>query len=100
MIEQRGLVALAVGDVEEAAVIGVDHDVLGQEIGAVVVVRDGSTLTVDDIKNWCAQTLASYKVPAHVEIRTAPLPRNPTGKVMKHLLADQGAAAADLFVDE
>jgi len=53
------------------------------------------------VQAWCAQTLASYKVPAHIEIRTAPLPRNPTGKVMKHLLTDPAAASApDLFVDE
>jgi len=88
-------------DVEEVAVIGVDHDILGQEIGAVVVIREGATLTADDVQAWCAQTLASYKVPAHIEIRTAPLPRNPTGKVMKHLLTDPAAASApDLFVDE
>jgi long-chain acyl-CoA synthetase len=88
-------------DIEEVAVIGIDHDILGQEIGAVVVVRQGSMLTVEAVQRWCAETLASYKVPAHVEIRTTALPRNPTGKVMKHLLGDQPAeASANLFVDE
>ena len=88
-------------EIEEAAVIGIDHDSLGQEIGAIVVVREPSTLTVDDVQRWCAETLASYKVPAHVDIRTTPLPRNPTGKVMKHLLADPSAeTSASLFVDE
>jgi len=88
-------------DIEEAAVIGIDHDVLGQEIGAVVVVHEGSTLTVEAVQRWCAETLASYKVPAHIEIRTTALPRNPTGKVMKHLLGEQSAdASQSLFVDE
>lgn len=88
-------------DIEEAAVIGIDDEILGQQIGAIVVVREHSTLTADEVQRWCAETLASYKVPAHVEIRTTPLPRNPTGKVMKHLLAEHTAEpSASLFVDE
>ena len=84
-------------DVDECAVIGVDHPTLGQEIKAVVVVRPGSTLSADDVRAWCAAALASYKVPAHVDIRTAPLPRNPTGKVMKHVLAED---SDNIFVAE
>ena len=88
-------------DIEEAAVIGIDHDILGQEIAAIVVVREGSTLTLEAVRGWCAETLATYKVPVHIEIRTTPLPRNPTGKVMKHLLADPSTeTSASLFVDE
>ena len=83
--------------VVEAAVLGVDHEILGQEVKAVVVVPDGSPLTTDDIRSWCAETLASYKVPSHVEIRTDPLPRNATGKVMRHAL---DAAADTIFVEE
>jgi acyl-CoA synthetase (AMP-forming)/AMP-acid ligase II len=79
-------------DVEECAVIGVDHATLGQEIKAIVVVRPGATLTADDVRAWCAGALASYKVPAHVEVRTEPLPRNPTGKVMKHVLLEESTS--------
>ena len=57
-----------------------------------VVVHPGSDLTVEGVRAWCAAALASYKVPAHVEIRTEPLPRNPTGKVMKHVLVDESAS--------
>jgi acyl-CoA synthetase (AMP-forming)/AMP-acid ligase II len=84
-------------DVVEAAVFGVDHEVLGQEVTAVVVVRAGSALDAGGVRTWCAEALASYKVPAHVEVRTEPLPRNATGKVMKHVLAGE---AANTFVDE
>ena len=84
-------------DVVEVAVFGVEHDVLGQEVKAVVVVRPDSGLIADDIRAWCAETLASYKVPAHVEVRTDPLPRNATGKVMKHVLTGE---AANVFVEE
>jgi long-chain acyl-CoA synthetase len=73
-------------DVVESAVIPREHPVLGQEVEAVVVVADPSSLTADDLRAWCAQTLASYKVPAHVELRTDPLPRNASGKILKHEL--------------
>lgn len=79
-------------DVLESAVIGVDHPTLGQEIKAVVVVRPGSELTADALRAWCGEALASYKVPAYIDIRTEPLPRNPTGKVMKHVVAEESAS--------
>ena len=84
-------------DVLEVSVIGVDHSVLGQEVKAVIVVREGADVDADEIRDWCAQSLASYKIPTLVEVRTSPLPRNATGKVMKHLLADE---TANIFVEE
>jgi steroid-24-oyl-CoA synthetase len=84
-------------DVEEVAVLGVDHDVLGQEVKAIVVPRAGTSIDVAQLQEFCAETLASYKVPAIIEVRTEPLPRNPTGKVMKHVLA---GASDDSFVAE
>jgi acyl-CoA synthetase (AMP-forming)/AMP-acid ligase II len=84
-------------DVTEAAVIGIDHDVLGQEVGAVVVVRDGATVTADELRSFCAETLASYKVPVSIDIRTEALPRNPSGKILKHVLAGSGEHS---FVEE
>jgi len=66
-------------------------------VKAIVVVRAGATPTLDALRAWCAETLASYKVPAHVELRTAPLPRNATGKVMKHVLVDDDA---NVFVED
>ena len=77
-------------DVLEAAVIGVDHAMLGQEVKAILVVKPGSDLTSDGVRAWCAETLAAYKIPAHVEIRTEPLPRNASGKILKHVLAGHG----------
>jgi long-chain acyl-CoA synthetase len=61
------------------------------------VLRAGAAVDADVLRGFCAETLSSYKVPADVEIRTAPFPRNATGKVMKHVLAGTSASA---FVDE
>jgi acyl-CoA synthetase (AMP-forming)/AMP-acid ligase II len=81
----------------EAAVIGIDHEALGQEVKAIVVVTSDAEITADDVRDHCAETLSSYKVPTHVEIRTEPLPRNPSGKVLKNVLAGD---AQTNFVEE
>jgi acyl-CoA synthetase (AMP-forming)/AMP-acid ligase II len=84
-------------EVVEAAVYGVDDPLHGQVVKAVVVVAPGSPLTEDEVRAFCAVTLASYKVPERVEIRTEPLPRTANGKVMKQVLAGQ---AENTFIEE
>jgi long-chain acyl-CoA synthetase len=76
-------------DVRETAVFGVDHPIFGQEVKAVVVLEPGSTVTPAALKQFCAEVLSNYKVPAHVEIRDEALPRNASGKIMKHVIAGQ-----------
>jgi long-chain acyl-CoA synthetase len=73
-------------DVIDAAVVGVPHKTLGEEVKAVVQLRPGATSTADDIREFCSKHLADFKVPAYVEIRDEPLPRNPAGKVLKNIL--------------
>jgi long-chain acyl-CoA synthetase len=73
-------------DVVDAAVVGVPHKVLGEEVKAVVQLKPGSATTAEDIRAHCAATLANFKVPEHVELRDEPLPRNPAGKVLKNVL--------------
>jgi acyl-CoA synthetase (AMP-forming)/AMP-acid ligase II len=72
-------------DVQEAAVVGVPHDVLGEDIAAFVVSKPGVEVGENELKEFCAGQLADYKRPRHVTFVDA-LPRNATGKVMKHLL--------------
>jgi acyl-CoA synthetase (AMP-forming)/AMP-acid ligase II len=72
--------------VAETAVVGVEHEELGQEVKAIVVPTPNATLDTDELAAWVSESLAYFKVPAHWEIRSEPLPRNAVGKVMKHLL--------------
>jgi long-chain acyl-CoA synthetase len=78
-------------DVAEVAVIGVDDEVLGQEVKAVVVAMPGATLDTEALGVFCGEALAYYKVPTHWEVRTQPLPRNALGKVVKAVLTEPDA---------
>lgn len=81
-------------DVVDAAVVGVPHRTLGEEVKAVVQLRPGSTATAEDLQEFCRQHLADFKVPAYVELRDEPLPRNPAGKVLKNMLRGQETSFA------
>ncbi|MEZ4217628.1 MAG: class I adenylate-forming enzyme family protein [Myxococcota bacterium] len=84
-------------DVAEVAVVGVDHVELGQEVKAIVVPRAGARPDPEALRAFVAEKLAYYKVPQYVELRSEPLPRNATGKVMKHVLTGE---AENTFVEE
>ncbi len=83
--------------VREAAVVGVPHPVLGEDLVAFVTLRPGATATGDDLRAFGLEQLAAYKVPRRWEFVEG-LPRNATGKVLKDRLRDQlpaDDAAAD-----
>ncbi|HLN43502.1 MAG TPA: AMP-binding protein [Acidimicrobiales bacterium] len=77
--------------VVEAAVVGIPHTVLGEDVAAVVVLVPGAATTAEELREHCAGELADYKVPRRIEMVTE-LPRNATGKVLKARLQDQLAA--------
>ena len=77
-------------DVQQAAVIGIPDERLGEVGMAFVVTRPGTATTGDDIIAWCRDQMANYKVPRVVEI-VDELPLNATGKVVKDELRERAA---------
>jgi long-chain acyl-CoA synthetase len=75
--------------VHEAAVFGVPHERLGEEVGVAVHLNEGATLDPEELKAHVASHLAAFKVPTHVYILNDPLPRNAAGKFLKRDLRDQ-----------
>jgi acyl-CoA synthetase (AMP-forming)/AMP-acid ligase II len=74
-------------DVVEAAVVGVPHDMLGQDVCAVVRVRAGAApLELDDVRAFLADRIADYKRPRRLVVRETPLPRSGMHKVDKKAL--------------
>ena len=72
--------------VMDAAVVGVPHRVLGEEVGAIVQVTPNAHVTSEELRVYAAERLANFKVPAYFDLRTEPLPRNANGKIMKREL--------------
>jgi fatty-acyl-CoA synthase len=75
--------------VAQAAVVGVPDPRWGEAGVAFVVRADGTSCDEDELKGWCRERLAAYKVPARIRFVTE-MPRNATGKILKTALRQQG----------
>jgi long-chain acyl-CoA synthetase len=69
-------------DVLEAAVVGVPDELMGEEVGAAVVLRPGSTSTLEDVQTYVKERLAAYKYPRRIWLLDE-LPKGPTGKILR-----------------
>ncbi|PHQ71168.1 MAG: hypothetical protein COB93_03805 [Sneathiella sp.] len=74
--------------VEEAAVIGVPHDKLGEDLLAVLIVAPNSEIDPEAIKQFCTDKLADFKIPRRYEIIDE-MPRSPMGKILKTELRER-----------
>ena len=72
----------------ECAVIGVPHEVRGEEVLAVLAPKPGAELDEEELKAWAGERLAAFKVPRRFEIR-AELPKTTTGKISKPPLREE-----------
>jgi long-chain acyl-CoA synthetase len=79
-------------DVYEAAVFGVPHDRLGEEVACAVLPKAGAELTAEGLQAFLRERLAGFKVPSVVRIVDDRLPRNPAGKILKRELRDSLAS--------
>ncbi|MEU4229865.1 class I adenylate-forming enzyme family protein [Nonomuraea sp. NPDC026600] len=69
--------------VDDAAVIGIPHDELGEEVGAVVRLKPGTSTTSEELQSFLVERIAKFKIPSHLWFRDSELPRNPGGKILK-----------------
>ena len=70
----------------EVSVVGVPDEMMGEKVGAIVVLYPGMELTATELTAFAREHLADFKVPQYVTFRADPLPRNPGGKVLKPTL--------------
>jgi long-chain acyl-CoA synthetase len=67
--------------VAEAAVLGIPDPVHGEEIAALVQLKDGATASADELRDWVAGRIAAFKYPRVIAF--GPIPKGPTGKILK-----------------
>lgn len=79
--------------VYEAAVFGVPHARLGEEVATAILLKTGESLDAAGLRSHLAERIAGFKIPSQVEFRTGPLPRGATGKILKRALRDELIAA-------
>jgi acyl-CoA synthetase (AMP-forming)/AMP-acid ligase II len=83
--------------VQEVAVIGVPHEKWGETVQAVVVLKANADCHADELKQWCKQQLAGYKLPKVISfVTSADMPRTATGKIVHRRLREQFAASSDV----
>ena len=81
-------------DVIEAACIGVPDERTGEAVKLFIVMRPGTSLDRDEVREFLRERLAPYKIPRHVEFRDS-LPKSNVGKILRRELRRVGALASD-----
>ncbi|WP_433975426.1 class I adenylate-forming enzyme family protein [Tunturiibacter lichenicola] len=76
-------------EVKEAAVFSIPDDKWGELVAAAVVLRPGTNLSAEELRQYCKTRIASYKVPRHIEFMTEELPKSGSGKILKRVLREK-----------
>lgn len=74
--------------IQEAAVFGVPDEKYGEQVAAWVTVREGENLSEDEVRTYCKEQIAHYKVPAYIKFVNE-FPMTVTGKIQKFVMRDQ-----------
>jgi long-chain acyl-CoA synthetase len=78
--------------VREAACVGVPDPIRGEELKAYVLLNEGAVIDEEELRAYCKEHLAAYKVPKYIQILKRDLPRNAVGKILKKEMKAWGVA--------
>jgi len=85
--------------ISEAAVVGIPDKYKGESIKAFIVLKEGQTMTEQEVIDFCAENLTRYKVPKQVEFRSE-LPKTMVGKILRRVLLEEEEAKMELHEDK
>ena len=77
-----------IDNILECSVFGVPDDRLGEEVGVCIYRDEVSSLSAEDIRQFCTEHMARQKIPKYIWFNSEPLPRNANGKFLKRELRD------------
>ena len=78
----------------DVQVVGIPDSVYGEEVMAWIILRDGESATVDEIKEYCKGKISKHKIPRYIEF-TESYPMTASGKIQKFKLKEQAMEAVE-----
>ena len=75
-------------EIAECSVFGIPDDRLGEEVGVSIYLKPGTSMSAEEIREFCQEHMAKHKIPRYIWFSDTPLPRNASGKFLKRELRD------------
>jgi long-chain acyl-CoA synthetase len=79
-------------DVLQCAVVGKADEIWGEAVSVMISAKEGTTLTLTDIKEHCEKILGRYKIPKYLIVTNDPLPQSGVGKILRREVRERFAA--------